>query len=199
MSNVDRVPVTTATGAALRARGAITANASWGPPSQRRAPTANTAKAPSHPLTAARCTAPTITASHALLDNYTSELYPSGSDPVRASTKGRLDAAVPVPDGRPVPVTAQVQVDNRRSGASDVLLSARATHAWNGSTVTHELAAQSLAGQQSVLGGLQLMSIGILGEYLGRLFIETKQRPLFLLDYHQPSRPDTPGRPQEAA
>lgn len=50
-----------------------------------------------------------------------------------------------------------------------------------------------------LLGGLQLMSIGILGEYLGRLFIETKQRPLFLLDYHHPSRPDTPGRPQEAA
>lgn len=40
-----------------------------------------------------------------------------------------------------------------------------------------------------LLGGLQLMSIGILGEYLGRLFIESKQRPLFLLDYHHPSRP----------
>lgn len=43
-----------------------------------------------------------------------------------------------------------------------------------------------------LLGGLQLMSIGILGEYLGRLFIETKQRPLFLLDYHRPSRPAPP-------
>ena len=43
-----------------------------------------------------------------------------------------------------------------------------------------------------LLGGLQLMSIGILGEYLGRLFIETKQRPLFLLDYHHPSRPAVP-------
>lgn len=40
-----------------------------------------------------------------------------------------------------------------------------------------------------LLGGFQLMSIGILGEYMGRLFIETKQRPLFLLDYHRPSRP----------
>jgi len=40
-----------------------------------------------------------------------------------------------------------------------------------------------------LLGGLQLMSIGILGEYLGRLFVETKQRPLYLLDYHHPSRP----------
>jgi hypothetical protein len=98
----------------------------------------------------------TLTGSHALLDNFTSELYPSGPDPIRASTKGRLDATLPVPEGRPVPVTAQLQVDSRRSGMSDVFLSARATHAWNGSTVTHELAAQSQSGQQAVLGGLQL-------------------------------------------
>jgi len=32
----------------------------------------------------------------------------------------------------------------------------------------------------SFLGGLQLMAIGVLGEYLGRLFIETKRRPLYL-------------------
>lgn len=99
----------------------------------------------------------TLTASHALLDNFTSEYYPSGPDPVRSSTKGRLDATLPVEaEGRPVPVTAQVQVDNRRSGTADLFLSARATHAWNGSTVTHELAAQSQSGQHSVLGGLQL-------------------------------------------
>lgn len=30
-------------------------------------------------------------------------------------------------------------------------------------------------------GGMQLLSIGILGEYLGRLFIESKQRPLYLI------------------
>lgn len=47
-----------------------------------------------------------------------------------------------------------------------------------------------------LLGGLQLMSIGLLGEYLGRLFIETKQRPLFLLDYHHPSQPATPVAPE---
>nr|WP_171972120.1 glycosyltransferase family 2 protein [Vibrio panuliri] len=32
------------------------------------------------------------------------------------------------------------------------------------------------------LGGIQLLSIGVLGEYIGRIFIESKQRPLFLVD-----------------
>ncbi|MCW8357503.1 MAG: glycosyltransferase family 2 protein [Marinomonas sp.] len=31
------------------------------------------------------------------------------------------------------------------------------------------------------LGGIQLLSIGVLGEYIGRLFIESKQRPLYVL------------------
>jgi len=31
------------------------------------------------------------------------------------------------------------------------------------------------------LGGIQLMAIGLLGEYLGRLFTESKQRPLYLV------------------
>lgn len=32
------------------------------------------------------------------------------------------------------------------------------------------------------LGGVQLVSIGIIGEYLGRMFDETKNRPLYLID-----------------
>ena len=40
----------------------------------------------------------------------------------------------------------------------------------------------------SFLGGLQLMAIGILGEYVGRLFLETKHRPLFLVgEFHAPT------------
>lgn len=32
------------------------------------------------------------------------------------------------------------------------------------------------------MGGIQLLTIGILGEYIGRIFNETKKRPLYLLD-----------------
>jgi glycosyltransferase involved in cell wall biosynthesis len=38
------------------------------------------------------------------------------------------------------------------------------------------------------LGGVQLMSIGMLGEYLGRMFNETKGRPLYLLNEHLPAK-----------
>ena len=34
---------------------------------------------------------------------------------------------------------------------------------------------------QLALGGIQLLSIGLLGEYIGRIFIETKGRPLYLI------------------
>lgn len=37
-----------------------------------------------------------------------------------------------------------------------------------------------------MLGGVQLITIGILGEYVGRMFNETKRRPLYLLNEYAP-------------
>jgi dolichol-phosphate mannosyltransferase len=33
---------------------------------------------------------------------------------------------------------------------------------------------------QLFLGGIQMVSLGVLGEYIGRIYTESKQRPLFL-------------------
>ena len=38
-----------------------------------------------------------------------------------------------------------------------------------------------------MLGGVQLVAIGILGEYLGRVFNETKRRPLYFVNEYLPS------------
>ncbi|WP_288368554.1 glycosyltransferase family 2 protein [uncultured Alcanivorax sp.] len=40
----------------------------------------------------------------------------------------------------------------------------------------------SLVAIISFLGGIQLMSVGIVGEYVGKTYMESKQRPVYLID-----------------
>lgn len=52
----------------------------------------------------------------------------------------------------------------------------------------------------SFLGGLQLMAIGVLGEYVGRLFVEAKKRPLYLIEeMHSPAQASRTPRSRDVA
>ncbi|MDQ0039322.1 hypothetical protein [Variovorax boronicumulans] len=42
------------------------------------------------------------------------------------------------------------------------------------------------------LGGLQLLCMGMLGEYVARIFTETKGRPIYLIDVHEPAMAAAP-------
>ena len=33
-----------------------------------------------------------------------------------------------------------------------------------------------------LLGGLQLIAVGVIGEYIGKVYLETKERPKFIIE-----------------
>lgn len=50
---------------------------------------------------------------------------------------------------------------------------------WNGQAPDHHL---SLIAMLAFIGGVQLLTIGVLGEYVGKTYIESKRRPPYLIE-----------------
>jgi glycosyltransferase involved in cell wall biosynthesis len=42
----------------------------------------------------------------------------------------------------------------------------------------------SIVALLTFLGGIQMMGLGLLGEYIGRIYLEAKQRPSYLIKNH---------------
>ena len=65
-------------------------------------------------------------------------------------------------------------------------------------TLISWIAGRTVAGWTSTLasiwmiGGIQLLSLGVIGEYIGKIYNETKQRPRFIIDRYLNDRGDDP-------
>jgi hypothetical protein len=57
----------------------------------------------------------------------------------------------------------------------------------------------SLSTLVLVLGSMQLILFGLLGEYVGRLYLESKRRPLFVIDEIRTGESASPPQPYHVA
>ncbi len=93
-------------------------------------------------------------------------------------------------------ITSFTTAPLRLSALSGVLLSVIAFIFMIWTFIKTLLFGESVSGYPSLmvvilfLGGIQLLSLGIIGEYLGRIFNETKQRPLYFVDRHNEEKVD---------
>jgi hypothetical protein len=50
----------------------------------------------------------------------------------------------------------------------------------------------SMLGSIWLIGGIQLLSLGVIGEYVGKIYNETKHRPRFIIDRYLNRQGDDP-------
>ena len=89
-----------------------------------------------------------ISASRAQLSNFTSELFLPSSDPVRSDTRLRVDGGVAPSSAWRLPVSIEVNHEQRASGARKLGLAGRVSAHVRGTSLTGQLRWQSLAGRE---------------------------------------------------
>lgn len=98
-----------------------------------------------------------VSASHAQLNNFASELYQPSGDPVRTSSRARVDGAVALPGtSLRLPVTVEASREQRQSGASNVDVAGRMSAHLRGTSMTGQIHWQSLAGEELADGTFQM-------------------------------------------
>lgn len=98
-----------------------------------------------------------VSYSHTHLDNFTSELFPPGSDPLRMRDKLRLEGAVPSAGFLPrLPVTLELQREQAQSGRTNLAATGRVTAYVNRTLIANQLQWQSSGGSISAGGVLNL-------------------------------------------